>query len=267
VVTVQDFLDSLQHITPEHLAEDWDNIGLLVGDPQQPVQRILLALDPACSLIDQALNGCYDLILTHHPIIFRPLKALRTDTPTGRFIAAATRHHISVIACHTNLDVINGGVSDFLAQALGLEHCQPLVPSRRGSDATCGLGRLGDYAAPIMAEDFLNRVRQICAPPWILEAGPRPDRVERVAVCGGSGSDLAESAQRLGADVLLTAEVKHSVARWAEDAGLWLLDAGHFTTEHPAMVLFRDRLRQAARDHGWDLIIDTAHQVPPLRLA
>ena len=105
-ITVQDLLDILHHITPEHLAEDWDNVGLLVGDPRQPVNRILLALDPTCSLVEEAVQNRYDLILTHHPLIFRPLKALRTDTPIGRFLTLATQHRISVIASHTNLDSV-----------------------------------------------------------------------------------------------------------------------------------------------------------------
>lgn len=262
---VRDFLNILQQITPEDLAEDWDNVGLLVGNPEQPVHRILLALDPTCFLIDQARTDRYDLVITHHPIIFKPLKALRTDTPIGRFLATAARAGIGVIACHTNLDAIQGGVSDHLACALGLPDSKPLVPAAK--HCGCGLGRLGTYPVPLTAEAFLAKIRQACAPPWILEAGQRPAQVATVAVCGGSCSDLAETALRRGADVLLTAEVKHAAARWAEDAGLWLLDAGHFATENPAMALFRDCLRQQAADHGWDLVIDAAQQQPPLRLA
>jgi len=266
VPTVQDFLDILQRITPENLAEDWDNVGLLVGEPQRAVHRILLALDPTCSLLDQARAGGYDLVLTHHPVIFRPLKALRTDAPIGKFLATAIRDQISVVACHTNLDSIPGGVSDHLAQALGLEDCKPLVSSSMGCDLNCGIGRLGVYATPLSVEAFLGRLRQVCTPPWMLEAGPRPEQVATVAVCGGSCSDLAETALRQGADVFVTAEIKHSVARWAEEAGLWLLDAGHFATENPAMSFFGDRLRQEAALRGWDLVIDAAQQAPPLRL-
>ena len=264
--TVQDFLDILQRITPQNLAEDWDNVGLLIGEPQRAVHRILLALDPTCSLLDQARMGRYDLILTHHPAIFRPLKAVRTDAPIGRFLATAISNQISVVACHTNLDSAPGGVSDHLAEALGLENRRPLVASANGCDLNCGIGRLGVYATPLSAGDFLDRLRQVCAPPWILEAGDRPERVATVAVCGGSCSDLAETALRQSADVFVTAEIKHSVARWAEDAGLWLLDAGHFATEHPAMSILGDRLRQEAASRGWDLVIDAAQQAPPLRL-
>jgi dinuclear metal center YbgI/SA1388 family protein len=266
VPTVQDFLNILQHITPEELAEDWDNVGLLVGNPQRAVSRILLALDPSCSLIDLACSGGYDLVITHHPIIFRPLKSLRTDTPTGRFIARATGADISVIACHTNFDSIEGGVSDILATSLGLAMTRPLVPSRRGCDPTCGLGRIGMYPLAVPVATFLARLHQACAPPWILEAGQRPRQVVTVAVCGGSCSDLAETALHQGADVFVTAEVKHSVARWAEDAGLWILDAGHFATENPAMDIFKNRLQQQAVDLGWEIEIDTAGQHAPLRL-
>jgi dinuclear metal center YbgI/SA1388 family protein len=266
VPTVQDFLHILHQITPESLAEDWDNVGLLVGDPQQEVHRVLLALDPCFSLIDQARSGAYDLLITHHPIIFRPLKALRTDTPIGKFIAAATRDSTSVIACHTNFDAIEGGVSDILATALGLPASRPLLPSPGECTTTCGLGRIAAYPTPLTADDFLARIQQACAPPWILEAGQRPRQVTTVAVCGGSCSDFAETALHQGADVFVTAEVKHSVARWAEDAGLWILDAGHFATENPAMSIFSKRLQQQVIEQGWHTVINTASQQSPLRL-
>lgn len=264
--TVRDFLNILQQITPETLAEDWDNVGLLVGEPQQTVRRVLMALDPACSLMDAAHSGQYDLVITHHPIIFKPLKTLRTDSPVGKFIATAASKGIGVIACHTNFDAIIGGVSDILAQSLGLVDCTPMIPANKGADPNNGLGRIGFYAAPVTAEQFLVKLRQACSPPWVLEAGQPPHQIRTVAVCGGSGSDLAELALRRGADVFVTAEVKHSIARWAEDAGLWILDAGHFATENPAMECFKNRLQQHADLQGWDVTIDTAHQHPPLRL-
>ncbi|WP_310599511.1 Nif3-like dinuclear metal center hexameric protein [Desulfobulbus sp.] len=265
--TIRDILTILQQIVPAGLAEEWDNVGLLVGDPNQPVQRVLLALDPTVALIEQAAAERYDLVVTHHPAIFRPLKALRTDTPTGRFVALAARNQIGVIACHTNLDSIQSGVSDHLAQALGLVDTRPLVPARGECALGCGLGRIGILPTPVDARAFLDRLRQACSPPWILEAGIRPERVTTVAVCGGSCSDLTEAAFNMGAEVFVTAEVKHSVARWAADAGIWLLDAGHFATEQPAMPIFRDMLRQHIEARSWDIAVDLAAQQPPLHLA
>jgi len=267
VPTIRDFLTILQQIVPTGLAEEWDNVGLLVGDPGQQVRRVLLALDPTAALIDQAAAKRYDLVVTHHPVIFRPLKTVRTDTPTGRFIATAARNQISVIACHTNLDSSQGGVSDHLAQSLGLVDIRPLAPSRGEYGLDCGLGRIGILPTPVDASTFLDRLRQACSPPWILEAGIRPEQVTTVAVCGGSCSDLAEATFNMGTDVFVTSEVKHSVARWAADAGLWLLDAGHFATEQLAMPFFRDILRQHIEARSWDITIDLAVQQPPLNLA
>ncbi|MGD9947467.1 MAG: Nif3-like dinuclear metal center hexameric protein [Desulfobulbus sp.] len=264
--TVQDFLEILHQITPEHLAEDWDNVGLLVGNPRQPVHRILLALDPTCSLVEEAVRDRVDLILTHHPIIFRPLKALRTDTPTGRFIALAAQNQISVIASHTNFDSVPDGVSGHLARILGLQQLRPLLPSKNDCPETCGLGQIGTYSQPLSPETFLARIEQALQPPWLLEAGPRPEQVARVAVCGGSCSDFAEVAKRNGVDVFLTAEVKHSVARWAEEVGLWLLDGGHFATENPAMEPLRARLCREVEQRSWTLTIEVTRQNPPLRL-
>ncbi len=264
--TIQDFLFLLQDLIPEGLAEDWDNVGLLAGHPQSTIRRILVALDPARALVDQAYAGGCDLILTHHPAIFRPIKALRDDTPTGSFLAAAIRRNIAVIACHTNLDSAIGGVSDTLASALGLSDIRPLVPNAKAGNTGIGLGRIGSYTEAMTAEDFLSRVRQACAPPWILEAGRRPRAIRTAAVCGGSCADFAELALGLGAEVFLTSEIKHAVARWAEEAGLWLLDGGHFATEYCALPVFIQRLRQEMSQRGWEMSVQLAEQAPPLKL-
>lgn len=267
VPTVQDLLEILQQLSPDFLAEDWDNVGLLAGEPRQPISRILIALDPVSTLLDQAITGGYNCIITHHPVIFRPLKTLRTDTPTGRFLLEAMRANISVIACHTNLDSSEDGTSDYLATSLSCTNIRPLLPAKLSCPASCGLGRIGTCAPPVSPETFLAQLRKICQPPWILEAGPRPKLLHTLAVCGGSCSDLAETAFKAGADVFVTAEVKHAAARWAEDAGLWLLDAGHFATEYPAMLRFKENLHRLCMDQGLHLGLDLAPQQSPLRLA
>ena len=265
VATVQDIVNILQDIAAEDLAETWDNTGLLIGSPKNRVTSILLGLDPTIDLLAQARTLEAELIITHHPAIFHPLKALRTDQPVGNFISSALQADINVIGCHTNLDATTGGVSDVLAQALGLVHTAPLLAANN-SDNNCGLGRIGNLQTTVTAAAFIDSVHRALSPPWMLEAGPRPDMVSRVAVCGGSCSDFADSARLAGADVFITAEVKHAVARWAEEAGLWLIDGGHFATENPAMPalqsLLADRLKQA----DMAVQIQTARQDPPLKL-
>ena len=265
VATVQNILNILQDIAADDLAETWDNIGLLIGSPQSRVTSILLGLDPTVDLLAQARNLEAELIITHHPAIFHPLKALRTDQPVGNFISSALQANISVIGCHTNLDATTGGVSDVLAQALGLVNTAPLL-SAKNSENNCGLGRVGNLQTAVTADAFIDSIHKALSPPWLLEAGPRPDTVSRVAVCGGSCSDFAETARLAGADVFITAEVKHAVARWAEEAGLWLIDGGHFATENPAMPALQSLLTDRLKQTDMAVQIQTARQEPPLKL-
>lgn len=263
---VKTILNILETIAPQHLAADWDNVGLLIGSPQSRVDGILIALDPTVALIAEAQSLGANLIITHHPAIFQPLQRLRTDQPSGQFLTAALRADISVIGCHTNFDAAAGGVSDVLAQALGLTNVSPLLPQEQGS--RCGLGRIGSLSEAVPPEDFLARLLKAATFPWLLEAGPRPAAVTKAAVCGGSCADLAEIALAAGADVFLTSEIKHHVARWAEEAGLWLLDGGHFATENPAMCQLGLLLAEQARQAGLNLPpLHLARQEAPLRLA
>ncbi len=265
VATVQDILNILQDIAADDLAEAWDNVGLLIGNPDNRVSSILIGLDPTVDLLSQAAACNAQLIITHHPAIFHPLKALRTDHPTGSFISRALRQDINVIGCHTNFDAAAGGVSDVLARTLGLVETAPLVPANI-SATDCGLGRIGRLQTPATAGTFIAILQNALTPPWLLEAGPRPDQVSRVAVCGGSCSDFAETALAAGADVFITAEVKHAAARWAEEAGLWLIDGGHFATEQPAIRALQTMLAARMKEINMEVQVCTARQDPPLKL-
>lgn len=264
VITVRDVHAVLQDLAPDGLAETWDNVGLLVGSPEAAVTGVMVALDPTVDAVRQARAAECEVLVTHHPAIFRPIKNVLTDTPGGAFLAEAIRAGIAVIACHTSYDSAERGVSALLAAGLGLTDIRPLAPSPLYSQ--CGLGSLGDFNRPIGPDELVARLRAYCDPPWILSAGARPQAVSRVAVCGGSGSDMAELALAQGAQVYITAEVKHHTARWAEEAGLWLLDAGHFPTENPAMPLLADKLRRGLAGRGRDIPVLPARQSAPLTL-
>jgi len=239
--TVKDILDIIESIAPEKLAESWDNVGLMIGTPTAPVDKILLGLDPTTSLLDEAAQLGSNVVITHHPVIFHPLKSVQLEQPDGQFIDKAIRNNINIISCHTNLDSTSEGVSDALAELIGLVQTEPLL-AHNSQENTLGLGRIGNLPNPISPADFIMRLKAACSPPWLLAAGVPPEQISRVAVCGGSCSELAETALKSGAHVFVTAEVKHSVARWAEQAGLWVIDAGHFATENPAMKQFARQL-------------------------
>lgn len=234
---VKDLLKTLDEIAAFGLAEQWDNVGLLLGEPNKSIKGILVALDPTEEILAEALEIGADCIITHHPLIFHPLKAIYTDQPMGRFLRRALENEITVIGCHTNLDQAVGGVNDVLANSLGMQDSRPLVAAENGPAATSvtGFGRVGRLADPLSPEAFIGYLCDFFKLPVLRVAGQLPEEINTVAVCGGSGSDLAAAAYASGAQVYVTGEVKHSTARWAEAAGFCIIDAGHFATENPVV--------------------------------
>jgi dinuclear metal center YbgI/SA1388 family protein len=267
-LTLKSLLAILDKIAPFSTAEPWDNVGLMLGGPEeQPVTGIMIALDPTESLLDEALARKANTVITHHPLIFHPLKSISTDQPIGRMIKKALANDLSLIACHTNLDLIARGVSGILAEKLGLRDCVPLV---EGTDDTeksrTGFGMIGRFKSPYSGKSFIELLLSILRQPFLQVAGKVPEEISTVALCGGSGSDLAEKALHLGAQVYLTAEVKHNVARWAEAAGFCVIDGGHFATEHLVVPQLMQLLQEAfKRDRIMMKIFMSHEQQTPFR--
>lgn len=234
---VKDLLKALDEVAAFGLAEQWDNVGLMLGHPEQTIKGILVALDPTEEIFTEAKEIGADCIITHHPLIFHPLKAIHTDQPAGRLLQLALGNNIVVIGFHTNLDQAAGGVNDVLANSLGILDPKPLIPSENNQAAisNTGFGRIGRLADPLNGEAFIGYLCDFFNLPVLRVAGQLPEEISTVAVCGGSGSDLAEAAYASGAQVYITGEVKHSTARWAEAAGFCIIDAGHFATENPVV--------------------------------
>lgn len=263
--SIQKLLDILEEIAPSALSESWDNTGLLVGDAEDEARGVLVALDPTFSLLTEAVDRGMNVVITHHPAIFHPLKSLCKDTPTGRLLHFAIKNNLHIIGCHTNLDAAPGGVSDVFAKRLDLTDIIPLVPSPCGQQDS-GSGRIGNCRTPVTPVECIERIYQAIDTPWLLEAGPRPVHVQKIALCGGSGSSLAETAWQLGADLFITAEIKHSVARWAEEAGLWLIDGSHFGTEQLIIDPLLKRISTELAGCGCDIVVKAARQNPPLNI-
>lgn len=266
VVLLKDLLGIINGIAAFELAASWDNVGLLVGEPNRKVTGVLVALDPTEAVLDEALELGINTVVTHHPCIFHPIKSVRTDQAVGRFLSHAIVNSLSVVACHTNFDVVAGGVSDVLAARLGLTDVQPMespAPAGRGG----GFGRIGCFTESLRSEDVLNRILDILDGQAVWVSGSLPERIKRMAVCGGSGSELAETARTLGADLYLTSEVKHSTARWAESEGFCIIDAGHYLTESIAVPELVELLRREIA--LWDIplkIVAASKQRNPFRL-
>ena len=229
---VSDILEFVHTIAPQYMKMDWDNVGLLCGDPDQTVTRILVALDPFEDVANEAIEIGAQLILTHHPLIFQPCRSVTEETSVGRTLRLLIRHNISAINAHTNLDCAPGGVNDVLAQTLGLEDVSVIDP--QGQDAQgrdWGLLRMGTVEEQPLSR-FLVQVKESLGCSGLRYAeGGKP--VHRVAVGGGACASELMDAVAAGCDTFVTSDIKYNQFWDARDNGLNLIDAGHFCTENP----------------------------------
>ena len=245
MATVNDILVFVESLAPMYMKMDWDNCGLLCGRKDRPVKKILVALDPFRSVIEEAIDIGADLIVTHHPLIFaEEVKAVNEDTETGRCLLMLMEHGIAAINAHTNLDQAPGGINDVLAQTLGLSNIEVVSPV--GTDASgnpWGLLRAGEVdEQPLSAFLAVVKEKLRCDGLRYCDGG-KP--VRKVAVGGGScGGAFAEAAAH-GCDTLVTADVKYNQFRSAFEAGINLIDAGHFHTENPTMPVLAEKIRSA----------------------
>lgn len=244
MTTVADILQYMETIAPPYMKMDWDNVGLLCGSKRAPVTRVLVALDPFEGVCREAVDCGADLIVTHHPLIFDPLKSVTDETPIGRSIMELCRHGISAINAHTNLDCASGGVNDVLADTLGLKNVEVIRPIFCDSQGRkWGLLRRGTVEEQPLS-DFLEAVkRNLDAEGLRYVDGGRPVHV--VAVGGGHCSDELLDAFEEGCDTFVTADIKYNQFWDAKDLGLNLIDAGHFHTENPVVSYLAAKIQAA----------------------
>lgn len=231
---VRDILAALDALAPFELAEEWDNAGLLAGSAGAEVSKILVALDLRPRVIREAVSAGAELIVTHHPILFRGRKNLVEDDPEGALLAELVRSGRALIAMHTNFDNAENGVNDALAAALEFSGVEPLESGMRAGHlpAQTPLFALGERVERILGD--------------VVRLYGDPNRpVRRVAALGGAGGSYWKIALDAGADAYITGEIAHHHALEAADAGLCVLEAGHFATEFPAVRLLKDGLQNA----------------------
>jgi dinuclear metal center YbgI/SA1388 family protein len=229
------------------LAESWDAVGLVCGDPAETVRSVLFAVDPTTAVVDEAVGRGADLVVTHHPLLLTPVHGVPADDPKGRLVHRLVRAGAGLFVAHTNADRAAGcGVNDALAAALGLRDAVPLEPAPDGPPGS-GLGRVGALPAPEPLHAFARRVAAaLPATAGGVRTAGDPDRpVRTVAVCGGSGGSLLGAATAAGADVLLTSDLKHHpVSEAREVDGPALVDVAHWAGEWPWLPVAADLLRR-----------------------
>jgi dinuclear metal center YbgI/SA1388 family protein len=246
--TVADMIRIMADIAPPALAEEWDNCGLQIGDEQWPAGIIRIALDPSLTVVETACRQHAGLLVTHHPLIFHPLKKLDFATPAGRVIRQAACHQMAIFSAHTNLDSVTDGVNDVLFEKLGLTHRSVLMPNiSRPSE---GLGRLGKLDTETDLKSFADAIRKRLALPFVRFVGKPDLPVRKVAICGGSGSGLLEAFWNSGADVFVTGDIRYHDARDAEALNRGLIDIGHFASEAIILDVLQYKIMQALSTEG-----------------
>lgn len=229
---IRDVYEAIDRAAPFASAMDFDNAGLLVGDPDQPVSRLLVALDITPEVIREAADCGAELIVSHHPVIFHGLKSLPTFHPVWQLASRG----IGAICAHTNLDKAQHvGVNEALAAVLGLQHVR-LIPQ----DAEALL-RIGELPVPMTLSEFAGLVRDRLGCGSVQVCG-QVKQIRTVAVCGGAGGDLASVAKAAGADLYVTGEVKQN--EWIDAAGIGqpMLVCGHHASEAVVLPVLRDYL-------------------------
>lgn len=259
MLSCQVIMEEMEKIAPKHLAQEWDNVGLLVGSPSLKVEKILIALDINEELIARAEEEKVGLIITHHPLIFKSMKNVRTDLPLGKMIARLIKNDIAVIAAHTNLDIAKGGVNDVLAERLGLKKIEPFVVVGKNGEEVESLGRIGSFDKNVSLDEFSIIVKSSLKAKHIrvIRSGER--LIKKVALCSGSGAEFIRRAVFLGADVLVTGDVKYHDAQHAKEEGIHVIDAGHFSTEYPIVPVLAERLENELKKYkgNVEILIDT----------
>jgi dinuclear metal center YbgI/SA1388 family protein len=236
---------------PPSWAESWDRVGLVLGEPEATVRRVLCVVDCVPETVAQAREVGADLIVAHHPLLLRGVSSVAPTTYKGRIVHQLIKADIALFVAHTNADVANPGVSDALAARLGLRDLRPLRPMPSGdhSDADGrGTGRIGRLPAPTtLAELTHHAARALPATAWGVRAAGRPDRqIATVAVCGGAGDSFLADASAAGVDAYLTADLRHHpVSEHIAGGGPALLDAAHWATERPWLDDLAAHLRAA----------------------
>ena len=230
-MTVREVYNRLCARIPDTLREPWDNDGLMVAsDDSREVRRALVTLDVTEEVVDYAIANRFDLIFSHHPLIFRPLGALNEDSHVARKVIRLIKHDIAVISMHTRADKVEGGVNDTLCDLIGLKNVTPFGEG--------DLGRVGMLDEELNMEDFSYMLKDLLGCDGIRVADACIP-IQRVAVVGGDGKGYVEAALAAGADTYVSGRLGYNIMTEAGEMGINLLEAGHFFTEQPVTAFFQ----------------------------
>ncbi len=238
----EELIRDLEEEYPLSCGEDWDNPGLLLGHFSAVVQKIYVTLDVTDEVVEEAAAWGADLILSHHPLIFSPIRQINDSTFLGRRLMKLMEHRIGVYAMHTNFDV--RGMADLNERQLGLQDTQPLLVTGEQEGQAEGIGRVGQLPRRMTLADLCARTREALQIPQVRCYGDPNGLISRAAISGGSGKSVVGEALALGAEALITGDIDYHTAIDAAAQGLTIIDAGHYGTEYGFITFMAEKLRK-----------------------
>lgn len=262
-------LQRAEVLWPANGAEAWDAPGLVTGNSSQPVARVLLTVDVTADIVDEAINGGFDLVFAHHPFLMRGVSSLSEQTAKGSLLAKAIRSNLAIFAAHTNADIVENGVSDTIAKKLGLNDIRPLV----SSSETQGHGRVGVLPGQIKLGDFARFLAQLLpsTAQGIKVAGNFDQPISKVALCGGAGDSFLPNAIQENADVYVSSDLRHHVVQDVREisatqgSGPAVIDVSHWASEWLWLEVAAEQLQDTfpgvqfvvshIRTDPWDFVI------------
>lgn len=224
-----------------NLIDQWDNTGFQIGDENKKVNRVLIAMDLDRELFNKAINDNYEMVITHHPLLFKPLKSITSHNYKERLIMDIIKSDLVVYNAHSNLDLALGGVNDQLAKVLGIKDTIPLSKTF-DKEGKYGYGRIGTIEE-ILLTDYLQNIKDRLGTNNLIIHGHIDKKVRKVAVCGGSGSEFIYDAYEKGADVYITGDIKYHDGQLGHELGLTIVDAGHYNTEKIVLPIIKEYLK------------------------
>lgn len=257
---VKDICSLLEQFAPVSLSEDYDNVGLMVGNTENTVSSIMIALDCTLAVIDEAIEKNCNLIISHHPLLFKKPSNITNETLQGTKIIKLIKSNISLYSSHTNLDSAIGGVNDKLVKILGFSKAEVIEPaiSLKQSETNLinssipGIGRLVTLDHTILLCDLCEIVKEKLGIPVLRYVGEERKSIKKIAIITGSGSDYLAVSRELGADCIITGDITYHYASDYSEMNIAIIDAGHFFTEWPAFREFGLVIQAKIRELGYE---------------
>lgn len=245
MIKVNNIINEMELLAPTYLKEDFDNVGLMVGDKNKEVKKVLLALDCTLKVIEEAKKENVELIITHHPLIFKRPSSITTDTLQGKKIIELIKNDISLYSSHTNLDSVENGLNDTIVSILGFDNYKILEKNKR--DDKAGLGRIVSLKESIQLEDLISKIKKSLNINN-LRVVKGKDKVNKIAIINGSGQDFIGKAVALGADCIITGDTTYHFASDYKEMEISILDVGHFASEQITFFNVMENLKEKFKD-------------------